>query len=82
MIAGHQELRIEANFTDAGKWKKIDECYQRGTLHYAVPHLLHHKILTTPEVMKVIARHDASIKEYGHDLRKMTMIQGRMLKQM
>eukprot|EP00973_Karenia_brevis_P064799 9000196-Karenia_brevis.AAC.1 len=58
----HQELREDFNFADVATWKKIEERYRKGTLHYAVPHLFHHRIVTNAEVARIIHRHDISAK--------------------
>eukprot|EP00973_Karenia_brevis_P011791 1598532-Karenia_brevis.AAC.1 len=49
MIESHLDLREETNYTDIAKWRKIKERYEKGTLHYAVPHLFHHKLLSSNE---------------------------------
>eukprot|EP00973_Karenia_brevis_P003054 418797-Karenia_brevis.AAC.1 len=81
LIAEHLELREDFNFADVTKWKEIEERYQKGTLHYAVPHLFHNGIITSAEVARILHRHDTSAKEFGNDLRKMTIAQGKMLQQ-
>eukprot|EP00973_Karenia_brevis_P018952 2597891-Karenia_brevis.AAC.1 len=78
----HQDLRENFNFADVAKWKKIEQRYRNGTLHYAVPHLFHHRIMTNTEVARIMHLHDKAAKEFGNDIRKMTISQGKLMQQM
>eukprot|EP00973_Karenia_brevis_P064696 8986655-Karenia_brevis.AAC.1 len=77
MIMQKQELSNNFHFPDAAKWKKIEQRYRNGALHYAVPHLFHHKIITNTDVARIIHLHDNVAKEFRHDTRKMTVAQGK-----
>eukprot|EP00973_Karenia_brevis_P025006 3446450-Karenia_brevis.AAC.1 len=82
MITNHQELREEFNYADVTKWKRIETLYERGTLHYAVPHLFHRGIIMGADVTRLLRIHDSAVREFGSDLRKITIAQGRSLQQM
>eukprot|EP00973_Karenia_brevis_P001663 226512-Karenia_brevis.AAC.1 len=76
------DLREDFNWADVQKWKKIEDRYQKGTLHYAAPHLFHHGIIASAEVSRILHRHDTSAKDFGSDVRKVIIAQAKLLQQM
>eukprot|EP00973_Karenia_brevis_P082989 11506555-Karenia_brevis.AAC.1 len=81
MITRSQQLSNNFHFPDVATWKKIEKRYKDGALHYAVPLLFHHRIISSIDVAKVISLHDETAKSWKYDIRRMTVAQGKLLHQ-
>eukprot|EP00973_Karenia_brevis_P049660 6892950-Karenia_brevis.AAC.1 len=66
---------------DIMQCKRIEGNYINGTIHYALPWLLHYNIISTGEANQVLNLHDDIKPNWKHDLRRMTAVQGKALHQ-